>query len=230
MKESVRSNYLGTKFLLDNLKKDKQLILKTSNVLKSYSVQFLSKDVLYKAYYDTPDFYLQSKGIVININSFKGKNIAELVVRYESDKKRIEFLSNIPDTFAKDIPAKSSFKSHTEFIKDAIQNLMPYGIEVDVEKLIKQCIPVFEIEKKRESYRAININGLKCTLSFTSAIYTNKQAKKSNYKVELFEVDSETINKATDYELFTKILVFEFPKLVETDHSDFLIAKNNLIK
>ena len=47
MKESVRSNYLGTKFLLDNLKKDKQLILKTSNVLKSYSVQFLSKDVLY---------------------------------------------------------------------------------------------------------------------------------------------------------------------------------------
>lgn len=228
MENSVKSNYLGTKFLLDNLKKDKQNIFKTSETLKSYSIEYINKDVLQKTYYDTPDFYLHQHGIVININVLKGKTKAELVVRYESEKQRIEFLSDIPDTFAIEISAKDSIYSHAEFIADAISELLPYGIEVDGINIVKQCGKVFQIEKKRENYRVINIQGLKCTFSFSTAIY-KACLNKNVYKTELLEIDSNTVNKSVDYNTLRKLMVFEFPKLVETDHSDFLIAKKNLM-
>ena len=228
MENSVKSNYLGTKFLLDNLKKDKNTIFKTSETLKSYSVEYINKDIMHKTYFDTPDFYLHQRGIVININTYKGKQKAELVVRYESEKQRIEFLSDIPDTFATEISAKDSIFSHAEFIADAISQPLPYGIEVDGINIVRQCIKVFDIEKKRENYRVINIQGLKCTFSFTTAVYKTN-LNRNVHKTELLEIESNTVNKVVEYSTLRKLMVFEFPKLVETFHSDFLIAKNNLM-
>lgn len=228
MEEAVKSNYLGTKFLLDNLKRDKQNIFKNSETLRSYSIEENGKDVLHKVYYDTPDFYLHKRGIVINKNTLKGKKTSQLVVRYESDKPRIEFLSNIPDTFAIDIPAKDSIYKHSDFIAEAISNLLPYGIEVDGINIVSNCTPVFEIDKKRENYRVININGLKCLFSFTTAVYKSNTNKKI-HKAELLEMESNTIDKAAEYTALSKMMIFEFPKLIQAEHSDFLIALNNLL-
>ncbi len=228
MDKAVKSNYLGTKFSLDNLKKDKLTIMKNSPTLKSYSVQLVGKDVLQKVYYDTPDFYLFNRGIVVNINSFKGKSNAELVVRYESEKKRIAFLSNIPDTFAITIPAKANILNYSEFIAEAISNLLPNGIEVDAEQFLHKCAPVFKILKKRESYRVIHINGLKCMFFFSQAEYSTSLNRRKT-RLELFEIESSTINLKNDYDMLVKLLKFEFPKLIEIEHSDFIISKENLL-
>ncbi len=228
MTEAIKSNYLGNKFSLDNLKKDKLNILKNSPTLKSYSVQLTGKDTTQKVYYDTPDFYLYKRGIVINKNTFKGKSTAELVVRYESERKRIEFLSDIPDTFAINISAKDSIYKHAEFIADAISNLLPNGIEVNSFNVIKACVPIFEIEKKRESYRVIHIRGLKCTFNFSFATYKTSLNRKTE-RLQLFEIESQTVKLNEDYQTLIKLLKFEFPKLIEVQHSDFLISKSLLI-
>ena len=87
---------------------------------------------------------------------------------------------------------------------------------------------MFDIEKKRENYRVINIQGLKCTFSFTTAVYKTN-LNRNVHKTELLEIESNTVDKVVEYSTLRKLMVFEFPKLVETFHSDFLIAKNNLM-
>lgn len=214
---AVKSNYLASKFLLDNLKKDRQKILRAP-FLKGYGVSLYGKDVEQKIYYDTQDAFFHKVGITININKHKGANKAELVVRYNKIARRIEFLENIPDTFAIEIGLHSDIKDNIDFITKAIYELIPNGVSADVKQLLTTATPIMIVDKKRERYRIIHINGLKVLASFSSVVYSNKMNGKRE-KVELVELESAA-NKAKEFNDFTKLVRFEFPNLIKANESD----------
>ena len=227
MENAKKSNYLGTKFLVDNLKKDRKTIL-AGGYFKGFGFDGHSKDVTTKTYYDTQDFFLQLHGITINKNDYKGKAYSDLVVRYESSKKRIEFLSSFPDTFAIQIPAKNSIYQHIEFIAYAIGELLPSGIGVDVSSLINSVQPVIVVNKKRDFMRAFSANGLKMFVYFTTAEYSTPIIPKLIQKVEMVEFDSDTIDHKKEYDEFIKRVAFSNPNLIELQHSDVLIGREYL--
>ena len=219
MEETIKSNYLGSKYLLDNLKKQKIQILH-AQFLKGYGISLYSKEVIVKTYYDTQDSFLSQVGITININ--KRKEGGELVVRFNKDANRIMFLTNIPDTFSKKINAKDSIHKHFDFIANAIYELIPNGISADVRTLLNDIRPIMVVEKKRERFRIINANGFKTIMSFSNSTYSN-QFNRTRSKVEVLELQSES-GQHEFYPIFTKLLTFEFPELISLDASDLNVG------
>lgn len=224
MNEAKKSNYLGTKFAVDNLKKDRKAIMSNS-CFNGFGWDAVCKDVCTKTYYDTPDFFFQSHGIAINKNDYKGKTTSDLVIRYESKVKRIMFLSDTPDTFAIQIPAKDSIYKYLEFIANAISQLVPSGLGVDVQNTLQVITPAICVTKKREYYRGYRVTGLKMFVYFTQAEYSSPLAGKFKQKIDMVELDSETIEHKAEYDDLIKKLMFSFPTLVELKHSDVLIGR-----
>lgn len=215
MEDTVKSSYLGSKYLLDNLKKQKVQILR-GQFLKGYGITIYEKGTITKTYYDTPDCFFNQVGITININ--KRKEGGELVVRFNSGVNRIMFLTNIPDTFSIKINPKSRISDYIKFITSAIYELIPNGISADVEALLKTIQPIMIVEKKRERFRAINANGFKTIMSFSYSTYANQLNKKRS-KVEVLEFQSDSGNHEF-WPTFNKLVKFEFPALIETQSSD----------
>lgn len=227
MKEAKKSNYLGTKFALDNLKKDRKKIMECG-CFKGFGWDPMYKDVCTKTYYDTPDFFFQNHGITINKNDYKGKSTSDLVVRYESEVKRIMFLSEFPDTFAIQIPAKDSIYGHLDFIAESISELIPSGLGVDVQNTLRAITPVVCVTKKREYYRGYHVSGLKVFVYFTQAEYSSPLAGRYRHKIDMVEIDSETISLKNEYDELIKRLTFSNPTLFELKHSDVLIGREYL--
>ena len=95
MELNEKVNFLDTKFSLDNFKKQKISILTNPTTFTGFDRIGSGKDVVLKEYYDTQDFFFQDRGITININTVKGKKTGELVVRWDTGRDRIKFLSKI---------------------------------------------------------------------------------------------------------------------------------------
>ena len=144
MEIKSKKNYFNTKFSLDNLKKQKDEILKNPVTFVGFDRLGSHKDVKIKEFYDTPELFLQDRGITINKNSIKGEKKAELVVRFDTGRERIQFLSDIPDTFAIEIPQKSSIYQYSEFIADSISALVPNGLNVDLDSLVKTLTKIWK--------------------------------------------------------------------------------------
>ena len=226
MEETVRSNYLGAKYFVDNLKKDKIKILR-GKFLAGYGVTLYEKSTVVKTYYDTPDCFFKQVGITININKLAGGK-GELVVRFNTDANRIIFLNNIPDTFAKPVNPRSTAREHMDFIADAIYELIPNGISSDVQGLIRSLRPIIVKKKKRERYRIINANGFKTIMSFANCVYHN-QINGIKKKVETLELESKSNNNEY-FPVFQKLLTFEFPTLIATDSSDLTVGFDICVK
>ncbi len=223
---TVKTNYLAAKYTVDNLKKDKNKILHGS-CLNGYGVSLYGKDYQTKTYYDTQDAFFYQVGITININ--KIKNIrTELVVRYNGVSDRIEFLSDIPDTFVLNIKPNSSIREHIDFITSAIYELIPNGISTDVKKMLQTIKPIMVVEKKRERHRAINANGFKTIISFTQAVYHNNLSR-VRQKTELVELESANHLKSKFME-FNKLLTFEFTNLIKVPAGDLEVAFTLCVK
>lgn len=227
MELNEKVNFLDTKFSLDNFKKQKISILTNPTTFTGFDRIGSGKDVVLKEYYDTQDFFFQDRGITININSTKGKKTSELVVRWDTGRERIRFLSNIPDTFTKEIPNKASIHSYSEFIAQSISELVPNGLNVDIQQMSKSLIKVFSVRKNREYYKYINISGLKLKLSFSKTeFFTNLNRKKEN--VLMLEITTDDTNKQMEYDVFTKKLTFNNPTLIKLKNSDMQLGRDYL--
>ena len=142
------TSYLGGKFLLSNIKKEKNDIIYNSEVLNQYNKEYLGKDKYFKTYYDTPDFIFRNAGINICRTQIKGKPNGEIVVRYDSEKKRVNFLQFMPDTYTLTIPAKDSIMQYKEFVAKAITELVTNGMQTNMLELVKKMVPVIHVDKK----------------------------------------------------------------------------------
>ena len=225
----TKSTYVDTKFSLDNLKRQKESILNNPTTFTGCDRLGSGKDLLLKEYYDTPDFFLHERGITINVNTLKGSKTSELVIRWCGQEERIAFLSDMPDTFVIQIPARDSIYNHAEFICNSISELVPSGLNVDLFELLKSVRKVFSIRKTREFYRFIHISGLKFTFYFTKAEYYT-DLNRNKEKTIMLEVMSDTLKKNTEYNALIKKIVFNNPTLIKLQNSDILLAKQYLFK
>ena len=57
----TKMSWLGGKYLLSNIKKEKNDLLYNSGVLRSYSKNFEGKEVQIKTYYDTKEQFFNNR-------------------------------------------------------------------------------------------------------------------------------------------------------------------------
>ena len=222
-----RENYTGYKFLIDEYKDIHKNIMKTGTLLKNFGVSSSLRDVLTKTYYDTDDMFFNKKGINISINTYKKRPSADLIIRYNNRVKRIDFLSDIPDTFIKKIGKRDKIFNYYEFIAKAVLELLPTGINVDALKEVRQIRFKLSVTKKRDRYRVINSNGLKFIFSFEQNTYQN--ARKTKVKLNLLEVRLDSpINTEPDFHKFVKSMQIHEYRMVPIDDSDMVVGQQYL--
>lgn len=219
------TSYLGGKFLLSNIKKEKEDIIYKSQVLSQYNKEYLGKDKYFKTYYDTPDFIFRNAGINICRTQVKGKPNGEIVVRYDSEKKRVNFLNFMPDTYTLTIPAKDSIMQYKDFVAKAITELITNGLQVNMLQLVNTMVPLLTVSKKRDRFRVVGSNGLKMVMSFDNVIYSNAKNPKEKEKLDVLDIVSGDPKLYGEiYEETTKDLVIENPTIVKTHHSDLFVG------
>lgn len=216
------ANYLNGKFLINNFKVDKKEITKGS-LLASYSTDKLGSSVCDVNFYDTPDFFFAERGI--NIYTESTNSGSQLIVRYDSNHSRIEFLKNIPNFFKLPITKGASIHSYYEQISEAIYRVYPSGLGIDIAEYLRKSSPVVKITKKRESYRVVNNVGLKMILNFETCDYYNTVTK-GKFSQPVLDVFGET-PKTEDFELFLKHLVRDHPQLIKLPDNELELARSN---
>ena len=228
MKLEEKQNYLETQFSLDNLKQ-KESILKNRVTFTGFDRIGAGTDLYIKEYFDTPDFFLQERGITINKNTVKGSKTSELVVRFDTGKERKQFLSYIPNTFSTQINKNDSIYRHSEYIATCLTELVPSGLSVDPTELANNITKICTITKKRESNRFINIKGLKLDLIFSRALFESNVSRARD-QILMLEITSHSLTKAEEYNEFIKKISFNNPTLIKLPDSDIEVAKDLLFK
>ncbi len=222
-----RENYVGEKFLIEDYKDIQRNILRTSGVLKNFGVSSPLKDVVEKKYFDTDDMFFRKIGVNISVNIYKSRPYADLVVRYDSDRKRIQFISDIPDTFIKHVNKKDTIDKYFEYIATAILELIPNGISVEPLEMVRKIKLKLIVRKKRERYRVINSNGLKVILSFEQSIYLN--TKHDKVKLNILELRMDSPNETEPlFNKFVHDLQLAEYRLIKTQHSDLFVGQEYL--
>ena len=222
-----KHNYIGTKFNCSNIKQFKKDLLSRKGMLKAYSISFFAKDNVIKTYYDTDDLFFQNNGINININRFNGKE-AELVVRYSSSAPRLEFISDIPDTFTKLIEKKDYIENHLDFVIQTCQRLKPSGYNVVLDKVVQGIKPQITVAKKRERYRLINAVGFKITVSIDTTEYSSYNSRaRAKLPIVEFKLESDR-EKSREFFNFVHDINLQFPTLTSLPESDLTVAQNYL--
>lgn len=224
-----RLNYFGSKLLIDNMKVYKEDVLNKNPLLKTFLVSHHTKDVVTKTYYDTPDNFFLNSGINIHLNIIKGKPTAELVIRYDSVKERINFLVDMPETFSMQLSAKDNIRNHLDDIAYAVNEIVPSGLYTNVDEKVRELMPFIVAKKKRDRYKAVSNSGLKMILSFDNTEYSSPRAR-HKVDMDLLEISSESDRSlAKDYDDFIKNIILEKPYLVKLKNSDLFIGVEYLI-
>ncbi|MBE5757512.1 MAG: hypothetical protein E7345_01090 [Clostridiales bacterium] len=218
------ANFVNGKFLLSNYKKDKKEIL-NSELLASYSLDSLGTSSNEKIYFDTADSFFATHGINI-YTVLVNKTTKELVVRYDdSQVERIDFLRNIPNFFKVKIGKDDSIHKCYEQITEAIHRVFPSGLSENIEDKLRNSKPQVIIHKKRETYRVVNNDGLKMSMSFDKSEYVNTKTRKKA-KQESLDVVGDAFKTKEDFEYFLKLMIRDFPKLIRITDNELTLSKD----
>lgn len=221
-----KENYIGTKFLVQEPKKLKSELTSKKGLFASFVLSFFAKDEIIKTYFDTDDRFFQQNGISINIT--RSAKDAELIVRYSSSTPRIAFLNSLPDTFVKKINRKDYIKEHLDFITQAVNELLPAGLNKDLSSILENIKPQISVNKKRERYRLLNNSGLKLILSLDEAEYSTYYSR-GKQKISMCETiltsDSKTSREFFNFE---HALSMQMPSIIKLAENDLAIAQTYL--
>ena len=225
MELQLVSNFINGRFLLSNSRVDKKELF-TNSVISTYSVDVLGTYRIEKVYYDTRDFYFAEKGI--NIYTVSDGVSKELVIRYDSEQvQRIEFLKNTPSFYTLTIFPNSHIIQYIDQITSAIYKVFPSGLHVNIEEMIRACVPVVKIQKRREGYRVVNNRGLKMTFYFDTNLY-NSMLTGSKFSQESLDVVCDSYQTKDDFTNFLRQFVLDYPKLIKIDSNELAYARKNL--
>jgi len=229
MEEMVRrSNYTGAKLLITNLKTDKKNVLSPEGILRTFDVSSKRIDAVKKVYYDTPDFFFRKNGINISTNHYSEKNKDDITVRYDSSVSRIEFLSNLPDTYTKKLNKTDSISKHYNYMATAILELVPKGLTVDAFEVIQTIKPMLIVTKKRERYRVVHNDGLKVVLSFELNTYKSMKTG-AKHVMPILDIRMDSPDKFKDaFKEFVKRLNVQETNFIKQKHSDLFIGQEYL--
>lgn len=219
------ANFLNGRYLLNNIKVDKNAILH-SQLLSTFSVGSLGMANIEKVYYDTDDFFFAEKGI--NIYTTFDKVKKELIIRYDGEQvTRIEFLKNIPNFFKLKIAKDDGIDKYSQEITDAIYKVYPAGLNANIEEYLRKSKPQIKIMKKRDSYRVVNNTGLKLTLSFDICEYI-KVGSKSKFSQNTLDVVGDNAKDKDGFNGFLRDLILDYPKIIKIQNNELTVARNSL--
>ena len=220
------ANLLNGRFLIINKKKDKNDFLR-GKLLTTCSVDSLGLSKQEVVYYDTPELFFAEHGI--NIYTILSGKQKELIIKYDSDQiRRIEFLKNIPNYFK--VPLKNKHEGingNYELITEAIYQVFPEGLHVDIETMLRNSKPQVIINKKCESYRVVNNNGLKTTISFTECAFTRTNIRQK-FIQDYLEITAEANISKELFEGFMRSIILDCPNFIKTNNNEMRIATENL--
>ena len=219
------ANYLSGKFLINNIKADKNEILKGS-LLASFSVGPLGSGNKVVEYYDTKDFLFAEKGI--NIYTTFYNNVKELIIRYDAEQvTRIEFLKNIPNFFKIQIGSNDNISKYYSEISQAIYQVYPAGLNIDIEEELRNTSAQVKIIKKCDSYRVVNNNGLKVTINFEICEY-QKVGTRSKFSQPTLDIVCDSYRLKDKFDPFLRDVIINHPKLIRIENNELTIARKNL--
>lgn len=219
------ANFYNGRFLLNNIKVDRNAILK-SNLLSSFSVGSLGTSNIEKIYYDTDDFFFAEKGV--NIYTTYDKSAKELVIRYDGEQvTRIEFLKNTPNFFKLKIGKDDGIIKYINEITEAIYKVYPTGLNVNIEEYLRKSKPQVKILKKRDSYRVVNNKGLKVTMSFDMCEYI-KFGTKNKFSQSTLDIVGDNAKFKDEFVSFMKDIILEYPQVIRIQSNELTVARNNL--
>lgn len=219
------ANYQVGRYLMYNKKSDKKELL-SGKLLSSYSVDYFGTYKKEVVYYDTPDFFFADRGINIYLSA--DNTTRELIIRYDNEQvKRIEFLKNTPNFFKITVNKKDHFSNYYGLINDAICQVYPEGLHVNIDEMLRASSPRIRIMKKSEQYRVVNNKGLKTTIAFEDCTYF-ECGKKSKFSQSSLEVVAEKLKSKDEFNEFLRLLVIECPKLIKIESNELAVARNNL--
>lgn len=219
------ANYQVGRYLTYNKKSDKKELL-TGKIFGSFSVDYLGTYKKEIVYYDTKDFFFADRGI--NIYTASDNYSRELIIRYDNEQvKRIEFLKNTPNFFKVAIDKKDTFNSFTTQINDAICQVYPEGLHVNIEETLRSAGTRIRIIKKSEQYRVVNNKGLKTTIAFEDCNYFDCSSR-AKFSQSSLEVIGEKSDNKDDFNDFLRQLVIECPKLIKIESNELTVARNGL--
>lgn len=219
------ANFLSGKYLLNNFKKDKVEILK-GKLLSSFSVGSLGSGNKIVEYYDTKDFLFAEKGI--NIYTIQNGNLKELIIRYDAEQvTRIEFIKNTPNFFKIQIGAKDSISNYFSEIAEAVYNVYPSGLNVNIEEELRNSSVQVRISKKFDAYRVVNNNGLKVTISFENCDYV-KSGTRQKYSQPTLDIVCDSYLLKDKFDTFLREIIINHPKLIKIKNNDLTIARDNI--
>lgn len=219
------ANFQVGRFLSYNKKSDKKELL-GGKLFSSYSVDYLGTYKREVVYYDTKDFFFADRGI--NIYTSADNYTRELIIRYDSEQvQRIEFLKNTPNFFKVTLNKKDSFSNFTAQINEAICQVYPEGLHVNIDEALREAGPRVRIVKKSEQYRVVNNKGLKTTIAFEDCNYFECGGK-SKFAQASVEVVGEKAVSRDEFNEFLRQLVIECPKLIKIESNELAVARNGL--
>lgn len=219
------ANFQVGRYLSYNKKSDKKELL-TGKLFASYSVDYLGTYKREVVYYDTKDFFFADRGI--NIYTSTDNYSRELIIRYDSEQvQRIEFLKNTPNFFKVPLNKKDTFSNFTAQINEAICQVYPEGLHVNIDDMLRESTPRVRIVKKSEQYRVVNNKGLKTTISFEDCNYF-ECGSRSKFSQASVEVVGEKAVSKDEFNEFLRQLVIECPKLIKIESNELAVARNGL--
>ena len=219
------ANYQVGRYLMYNKKSDKKELL-TGKLFASYSVDYLGTYKREVVYYDTKDFFFADRGI--NIYTSADNYTRELIIRYDSEQvQRIEFLKNTPNFFKVPLNKKDSFSNFTAQINEAICQVYPEGLHVNIDEMLREASPRVRILKKSEQYRVVNNKGLKTTIAFEDCNYFECGGKSKFAQASLEVIGEKAVSK-DEFNEFLRQLVIECPKIIKIESNELAVARNGL--
>ena len=219
------ANFQVGRYLMYNKKSDKKELL-TGKLFASYSVDYLGTFKREVVYYDTKDFFFADRGI--NIYTSADNYTRELIIRYDSEQvQRIEFLKNTPNFFKVPLNKKDTFSNFTAQINEAICQVYPEGLHVNIDEMLREASPRVRILKKSEQYRVVNNKGLKTTIAFEDCNYFECGSKSKFAQASLEVVGEKAVSK-DEFNEFLRQLVIECPKIIKIESNELAVARNGL--
>ena len=213
------------RYLSYNKKSDKKELL-TGKLFASYSVDYLGTYKREVVYYDTKDFFFADRGV--NIYTVSDNYSRELIIRYDNEQvNRIEFLKNTPNFFKVAINKKDSFSNFFTQINEAICQVYPEGLHVNIDETLRASAPRIRIVKKSEQYRVVNNKGLKTTIAFEDCNYFDCSSR-AKFAQSSLEVVGEKVASKDEFNEFLRQLVIDCPKLIKIESNELSVARNGL--
>ena len=165
------NNEIEKKFRVENIKALRTLF--SANLIHSnYEFEFLNTDKVLDVYYDTPQMFLKSAGVLIRTRLI-GKS---KVITIKTDTKEVNTKDGTYTTckeFEYKIPHNDSIYNYIDVVVKNIPFSVYAHLKVDLTSVMNSMKPFLVIEHKSNRYH-VYTNTFKCQFIFSELKYINQ--------------------------------------------------------